>query len=184
MSMKMKFQLDPSEFNSTIKQYAKVSKKDFKDIVIHRAKNVANTRLPGVLSLWGEFSRVTPTISKLRQLPRLLNYRIKRKKGTTIRQEIKRRIKARYAAASGWLPAVKRLNSKGIAVVKKKKNPKGHVEINLRQPSITLVNSMKEAGIAENKYHLMQQVINSHVADMKKYIQDKLAARSKQFSAK
>lgn len=180
--MKVKFTLDAREFTQAMKEYAAVSKKDEKDIVLDRAGKVANSGFKNVKSLFGEFKRITPTESLLKSLPKRLGFRLKRKRNVSVASEIKRRIKARMTAASGWLPAVQRLTKRGV-VLKKKKGA-GSVVINLKEPSVTMINNMIQAQHAENKYHLMQGVLDSHVEDMRKYIEKKMIQRANQFSAK
>lgn len=173
----VKFELDTREFTECLRQYADVSKKDEIEVVKDRAGKVA-------FELFKQFKVLAPTVQLLRGLPASLNYHIKRKfAGATIKQEINRRIRARFSSAGGWLPAVKRFTRKG-AVLRNVKNPKGHVEINLSEPSVTIVNSMKEAVAAEGKHHVMQAALNAQVADMRIYIERKMDQRAKQFSAK
>lgn len=176
MARPIEISLNTSEFIKTLRQYEQVSKKDSQEVIQDRAGKLS-------FELFKQFKKLAPTATELRQLPRTLGHRIKRKfQGATVKQEIRRRISARFAAASGWLPAVRRLTKKGVNL--KKKNPMGRVEINLREPSVTIVNSMKEGVAAEHKHKAMQSSINAQVADMQVYIQRKLNQRARQFSAK
>jgi hypothetical protein len=174
--MSAKFELDAREFTETMRQYAKFSKKDEEQIVQDRAGKLA-------FELFKQFRAVAPSVAKIRALPRQLNHRIRRKfKGATIKQEIARRIRARFSAAIGWIPAVNRLTKRRTAI--RKKNPKGTVVINLSEPSVTITNDMKEGVAAEARHRIMQSAVNAQVADMTVYINRKLDQRAKQFSAK
>jgi hypothetical protein len=174
--MKVEFEIDAKEFTSTLQEYAEVSHKDAQDVVADRAGKLA-------FQLFKDFKATAPKVSLLKSLPQKLGYRIKRKfKGDTVAQEIARRVRARFAAASGWLPAVWRF-SRGKPVLRIK-NPKGRTEIDLTEPSVTIVNSMKEAVADETRHGIIQKSIDAQTADMKVYINRKLEQRAKQFSAK
>lgn len=172
----MRITIDASEFTETLRQYGEVSKKDEKEIVLDRAGKLS-------FELYKKFKAITPSVSKLRSIGKSLGYRIKRKfKGATPKEEINRRIRARMAAASGWIPSVRRLSKRGVA--DKKGKIKGSVIINLSEPSVTIINGMKEAVAADSKYDALQAAVNAQTADMKVYIERKLEERAKQFSAK
>jgi hypothetical protein len=168
--------IDVREFTETIRKYAEVSKKDEKEVVADRAGKLA-------FEFWKSFKALTPPVSLLKGLPDKLGYRIKRKfEGSTVKQEIARRINARMAAASGWLPSVRRFSRGKVTL--KKKNVKGRFEINLSEPSVTIINEMKEAVAADKLYpQAMQNAINAQTKDMEKYIERKLEQRAKEYSA-
>lgn len=177
MAKALKMEMDLREFTETMQQYQEVSKKDEEVIVANRAGKLA-------FEFFKQFKKFAPTIALLKSLPNQLGYRIKRKfKGATVKSEINRRIRARFAAAAGWLPSVKRFTRSG-ATLQKIKNPKGSFQINLSEPSVTIINSMKEAVAAEEKHHIMQSAIVAQTQDMKVYINRKLEQRARQFSAK
>jgi len=177
MRLECKFQ-NLREFDQTFAKYARLSGKDEKEIVLHRSTRMAH-------ELYRQFRKIAPKASVIKALPKKLGYRIKRKPGVSIKSEIQRRVNSIGAAASGWLPAVRRLRGSGtnkkIALVKIR-NPRGHVEMNLREPSVTLVNSMKEAAAAEARHHVMGKAVAAQVLDMQRYINRKLMQRAKQFS--
>lgn len=172
--MSIKLELDVAEFTKTIQQYAEVSKKDEETIVKDRGGKLA-------FELFKQFKAITPSIATLRALPKILNGRIKRRfKGATVKQEIRRRIGARTAAAIGWIPSIQKLSKRSART--RKKNPRGRVVINLREPSVTIVNSMPQAIFAEKKYNLLSKSIARQIQDMRVYINRKLEQRANQFS--
>lgn len=159
----MKMELDIKEFTDTLKEYSSYNKRENVLIVKNRAAQLAK-------QLFKRFKFISPTAAYLRALPESLNYRIKRKQGKTVEQEIRRRINARFTAASGWLCSVKILSKTGVTI--RRRNAKGRVIIDLNEPSITIINEMKEAAAAEDKYSIMQQAIDDQVSDMKDYIEE------------
>lgn len=170
----MKMELDTTEFISTLKEYSTYSKKDNEEIVQNRAGRLS-------FELFKRFKAITPSIAEIRAVAASLDYHIKRKfAGATVKQEIARRINARFTAASGWLPAVQSLTKSRANL--KQKNPKGQVIIDLNEPSVTIINQMKEAVAAEGIYSIMQEAIDSQEEDMKVYIERKLEQGAQKYS--
>lgn len=216
MSNPVKFELDAREFTETLNKYVEVSKKDAKDVVLDRASKVAyelfksfKKLAPSVSLLQSlpeklnyrirrkfKISKMKPWYLRKREPMDTRTLKEKRKapayKGMpTVAEEIRRRINARFAAAVGWLPAMRRFKySKHGTIrgafkgIEKFRNPRGRVEINLSEPSVTLYNSMKEAVAAEARHHAMQSALNAQNADMRQYIERKLDERARQFSAR
>lgn len=174
MANNINIELDASEFIKTIREYSAVSKKDAEEVVVDRSGKLA-------YELFKRFKATAPKVSTLRALPRSLDYRIKRKfAGATVAQEIARRIRARFAAASGWIPAINRFSRR--SVTQRKGTVIGSFEINLSEPSVTIINGMKEAVADEAKNNIMQSAIDAQTDDMKVYIERKLEQRARQFS--
>lgn len=177
MSAPVKIELDSREFMQAMNEWQRLRKLDDDEAVVDRAGKLS-------FEFFKRFKEVTISIADLRALPSRLGYHIKRKfAGTTIKQEINRRIRARFAAASGWLPAVRRF-SKSEVRLEKIKNPKGRFEINLQEPSVTIINEMKEGVAAEERHKIMQGAIDAQTADMRKYIERKLDQECRRFSAR
>lgn len=175
--MSVTITLDAREFTRTLQEYAKFRKIDDREAVADRAGKLS-------FELWKKFKAVTPSVAKLKTIAKRVGGRLKRRKGRTVEQELRRRIGARMTAASGWLPAVRRFSKSGKGIVLKKRVLRGSVSINLREPSVTITNDTLEGVKAEQKYRLMQKAIDAQTKDMAKYIQRKLEQRSRQLSAK
>ena len=174
--MSIKFELDASEFTKSIRQYQKLRKKDDEEIVVDRSGKLA-------FELYKVFRKAAPKVSLLKGLPAKLGYRIKRKfKYDTVAEEISRRIDARFAASSGWIPALQRFSKRNVKM--KKGKVLGSFQINLSEPSVTIINGMKEAVAADSRHRLLQQAINNQTRDMNVYIQRKLDEAARKFSAK
>jgi len=173
--MSLEFTVDAREFTATLRKYAEVSGKDEKDVIADRAGKLA-------FEFFKHFKKLAPTVAQLQKLPAQLNYRVWRKfRGDTVGQEIGRRIRARFSAASGWLPAIRRFTNKGVVL--RQKRPKGGFIINASEPSVTIINEMKEALEAAEKHpSVMQTPLDAQQRDMEKYIRRKLDQRARQFS--
>lgn len=176
MATPFKLEIDDRAFIATLQEYQRLRKKTDEEVVVDRAGKVA-------IELFKKFAAITPSVATLRSVAESLNWRLRRPPGTSAKSELRRRIAARFAASAGWLPAVWKFTRSGRKL-KKIKNPRGSFIINRGEPSVTILNSMREAVAAEEKYVLVQAALDAQVDDMRQYIERKLDEQAKRFSAK
>lgn len=136
----------------------------------------------GVKGLFQEaLSTRKETVREIRALPKKLNYRIRRTPGFTVKREIARRVaSAGYYQASGWvIPGIAEPRGKGAVVRTQRGSIRTTGGIN---PRVTISNKSPQAFEFGSKTGYVQRAVNNRAADMRKYVDKKMASDAREFS--
>ncbi len=113
---------------------------------------------------------------------------IRRKKGFTIKREIRRRMRAKDFTATGWLPGVQKWSkTKSVRSNAKVKGAfRGGTAENLAgiNPFVEMTNRTPGAGVLDSQRGIVQKAINRRAADIQKYLDRKTQQAADRFNRK
>lgn len=182
---------DTGGFNKAMAALIKAGTKTPQQVLLNQAQKLVSSDFTdpddGVKrgGLFQEARKEAPaTKAEIRSLPARLGYRIKRRAGVTVKQEIRRRLKfAGYVQSTGWLNRV--WKNKAKTALRLIKNPRGRVIQNLtgNNPSITLINETPGAAEFAAKTGYVDRALAGRAQDMAKHTEKKIldAARKAGF---
>lgn len=183
----MAFNDDLGGFQAAMIKYMEESGKTAKQVVLIQAQKLVSSETSDPsdgtkrLGLFQEARKEAPaTIAEIKSLPSRLGYRIKRRAGMTVAEEIKRRLKyAGYVQSTGWLNRVwKTKEKKAFMIIK---NPRNRViqKLDGLNPSIEIINETPGAEAFAAKTGYFARAVAGRSEDMAKYLETKILNAAK-----
>ena len=180
--MTPRIEFDGEPLRKALREYMQHTRRSLPEVLQKQAAMLISGG-KGYDGMYQEARKHAPaTIAEINNLPKALNWRIKRNKGGgkhSAMKEIRRRLKfAGYVQSTGWFN-VRYGSRKATGAprgLRSVKNPRGKVVENLSSsnPYITLINRTGGAGAFAQKTGYVNRAILNRAKDMMTYITQKL----------
>jgi hypothetical protein len=181
--MTPKIEFNAAPLRKALKEYMGHTRRSLPEVLQKQAAMLISGG-KGYDGMYQEARKHAPqTIAEITNLPKTLNWRIKRKRGGgkhSAMKEIRRRLKfAGYVQSTGWfnIRYGKKAAKGAPRSLRAVKNPRGKVVENLAglNPYITLINTTGGAGAFARKTGYVDRAIKNRAEDMLTYVKEKMA---------